>query len=65
VFRELAIARILEPISKADAGRVLADLGATVVSYKTIQRDLAMKTSASTGTPSPASASRMPLIAVD
>ena len=42
VFRDLVIARIVEPTSKADSRRVLADLGATVVSYKTIQRHLAM-----------------------
>ena len=42
VFRDLVIARIVEPTSKADARRVLDDLGATVLSYKTIQRHLAM-----------------------
>ena len=31
----------MEPTSKADAARVLADLGAEPVSYKTIQRHLA------------------------
>lgn len=41
VFRDLVIARIVEPTSKADAARVLADLGADPVSYKTIQRHLA------------------------
>ncbi|WP_446221767.1 IS1634 family transposase [Nocardia sp. IBHARD005] len=41
VFRDLVIARIVEPTSKADSVRVLADLGADPVSYKTIQRDLA------------------------
>jgi hypothetical protein len=40
VFRDLVIARIVEPTSKADAGRVLADLGAKAVSYRTIQRHL-------------------------
>jgi Transposase DDE domain len=40
VFRDVVIARIVEPTSKADARRVLGDLGATVVSYKTIQRHL-------------------------
>ncbi len=40
VFRDLVIARIVEPTSKADAARVLADLGAETVSYKTIQRHL-------------------------
>ncbi|WP_443678338.1 IS1634 family transposase [Mycolicibacterium pyrenivorans] len=38
VFRDLVIARIVEPTSKLDASRVLSDLGAQVVSYKTIDR---------------------------
>jgi hypothetical protein len=41
VFRDLVIARIVEPSSKADAVRVLADLGVDPVSYRTIQRHLA------------------------
>lgn len=41
VFRDLVIARIVEPTSKADAARVLTDLGADTVSYRTIQRHLA------------------------
>jgi hypothetical protein len=40
VFRDLVIARIVEPTSKADSLRVLADLGAEPMSYKTIQRHL-------------------------
>ena len=40
VFRDLVIARIVEPTSKADAARVLTDLGADPMSYKTIQRHL-------------------------
>ena len=40
VFRDLVIARIVEPTSKADAGRVLADLGVKTLSYRTIQRHL-------------------------
>lgn len=40
VFRDLVIARIVEPTSKLDAGRVLADLGANTVSYRTIARHL-------------------------
>ncbi len=40
VFRDLVIARLVEPTSKADAERVLTDLGAETVSYKTIQRHL-------------------------
>jgi hypothetical protein len=41
VFRDLVIARIVEPTSKVDSLRVLADLGAEPMSYKTIQRHLA------------------------
>jgi hypothetical protein len=41
VFRDLVIARIVEPTSKADSMRVLSDLGANMVSYRTIQRHLA------------------------
>ena len=41
VFRDLVIARIVEPTSKADAARVLANLGAKTLSYRTIQRHLA------------------------
>jgi len=41
VFRDLVIARIVEPTSKVDSLRVLADLGANTVSYRTIQRHLA------------------------
>ncbi|WFS11943.1 IS1634 family transposase [Rhodococcus aetherivorans] len=41
VFKDLVIARIVEPTSKIDALRVLDDLGADPVSYKTIQRHLA------------------------
>lgn len=40
VFRDLVVARLAEPTSKADATRVLADLGVETVSYKTIQRYL-------------------------
>jgi hypothetical protein len=41
VFRDLVIARVVEPTSKADAASVLTDLGAETVSYKMIQRHLA------------------------
>jgi hypothetical protein len=34
-FRDLVIVRIIEPTSKADSRRVLADLGVSVVSYIT------------------------------
>lgn len=40
VFRDLVIARIVEPTSKLDSLRVLADLGAELVSYKTIDRHI-------------------------
>jgi len=40
VFRDLVIARIIEPTSKLDANRVLTDLGVNTVSYRTIQRHL-------------------------
>ncbi len=40
VFRDLVIARIVEPTSKVDAARVLTDLGTDTVSYRTIQRHL-------------------------
>ncbi|OBB07015.1 hypothetical protein A5731_27380 [Mycolicibacterium conceptionense] len=40
VFRDLVSARIVEPTSKLDSIRVLEDLGATTVSYRTIQRHL-------------------------
>lgn len=40
VFRDLVIARIVEPTSKLDSIRVLEDLGVTPVSYRTIQRHL-------------------------
>jgi len=38
VFRDLVIARIVEPSSKLDSPQVLADLGADLMSYKTIDR---------------------------
>jgi hypothetical protein len=41
VFRDLVIARLVEPTSKLDAARVLADLGVDTLSYRTIQRRLA------------------------
>jgi len=40
VFRDLVIARIVEPTSKVDAARVLGDLGVETVSYRTVQRHL-------------------------
>jgi hypothetical protein len=40
VFRDLVIARIVEPTSILDAGRVLADLGVKPASEKTMRRTL-------------------------
>jgi hypothetical protein len=40
VFRDLVIARIVEPTSKLDSARVLTDLGVTSVSYRSVQRHL-------------------------
>jgi hypothetical protein len=40
VFRDLVIARIVEPTSKLDSLRVLVDLGAELLSYKTIDRHI-------------------------
>lgn len=40
-FRDLVIARIVEPTSILDTGRVLADLGRTPASEKTMRRTLA------------------------
>ncbi len=40
VFRDLVIARLVEPTSILDTGRVLADLGATPASEKTMRRTL-------------------------
>ena len=42
VFRDLVIARIVEPTSKVDALRVLRDLDANTLSYSTVQRHLKM-----------------------
>jgi hypothetical protein len=40
VFRHLVLARIIEPTSKLDALRVLAEVGVDPVSYRTIERRL-------------------------
>lgn len=40
VFRDRVIARIVEPTSKLNSLRVLADLGADLLSYKTIDRHI-------------------------
>lgn len=41
VFRDLVLARVVEPTSILDAGRVLADLGRTAATDKTMRRTLA------------------------
>lgn len=41
VFRDLVIARVMEPTSLLDAGRVLKDLGREPASYATMKRTLA------------------------
>ncbi|HLJ98309.1 MAG TPA: IS1634 family transposase [Streptosporangiaceae bacterium] len=41
VFRDLVLARVIEPTSILDTGRVLADLGHTAASDKTMRRTLA------------------------
>jgi Transposase DDE domain len=40
VFRQLVLARIIEPASKADSLRVLAEVGVDAVSYPTLNRRL-------------------------
>jgi hypothetical protein len=40
VFRDLVLARIIEPTSKADSLRVLAETGVEPVSYRTVKRRL-------------------------
>jgi len=40
VFRDLVLARIIEPVSKLDSLRVLEEAGAAVTSYRTLLRRL-------------------------
>ena len=40
VFRDLVLARIIEPTSKADASRVLTEVGVDAASYVTVKRRL-------------------------
>ena len=40
VFRDLVLARIIEPTSKADSLRVLAETGVATVDYRTVTRHL-------------------------
>ena len=45
VFRDLVLARIVEPTSKIDAGRVLSEVGVDPASYATVKRRLPTKPS--------------------
>ena len=40
VFRDLVLARIIEPTSKADSLRVLGEVGVEAMSYRTLNRRL-------------------------
>jgi hypothetical protein len=40
VFRDLVLARIIEPVSKLDSARVLEEAGAVPTSYPTVNRRL-------------------------
>jgi hypothetical protein len=40
VFRDLVLARIIEPVSKLDSLRVLAEAGVAAASYRTVKRRL-------------------------
>jgi hypothetical protein len=40
VFRDLVLARIIEPTSKVDASRVLTEVGVEAASYATVKRRL-------------------------
>lgn len=40
VFRQLVLARMIEPVSKLDSLRVLEEAGAAAVSYRTVKRRL-------------------------
>ena len=54
VFRDLVLARIVEPTSLLDAARVLTDLGRTPVSYATMRRTLARAVATDTQPAGPA-----------
>ena len=45
MFRDLVLARIVEPTSKIDAGRVLSEVGVDAASYATVKRRLPTKPS--------------------
>ena len=40
VFRDLVLARIIEPVSKLDSLRVLEEAGVAAASYRTVKRRL-------------------------
>ena len=60
VFRDLVIARVVEPTSLLDVGRVLADMGRQAVSYPTLWRTL--RRAAQTDDPDTSSADTSPAI---
>ena len=47
VFRDLVLARIIEPVSKLDSLRVLEEAGAAAASYRTVLRRLPVYAAAS------------------
>jgi hypothetical protein len=49
-FRQLVLARIIEPTSKADSLRVLAETGVAAASYPTLNRRLPMSPNPVSGT---------------
>ncbi|MET7774045.1 IS1634 family transposase [Nocardia sp. NPDC005366] len=49
VFRDLVIARLVEPTSLADTGRVLTEMGREPASYSTLRRTLGRAVSAADG----------------
>jgi hypothetical protein len=54
VFRDLVLARVVEPTSLLDVGRVLTDLGRAPASYATMRRTLARAVATSTEPAEPA-----------
>jgi hypothetical protein len=60
VFRQLVLARIIEPTSKEDSSRVLTEVGIKPTSYRTVKRRLPVYAGASGGVVWPLPARRMP-----
>jgi hypothetical protein len=60
VFRDLVLARIIEPASKLDSGRVLEEAGVIPVSYPTVCRRLRTYAGTPGGPDSPRRARRTP-----